>query len=101
MSEITLSNPFVFKVLDISTGHMTKEDAEKLSLNDPDKTLGLPSYELDEYGWLVYIGEMEDNWANMSPEFNKVLTLANDLGCDYVRFDRDGREYPELPSFDW
>lgn len=97
-----ITDPFVFKVLDISTGHLTKEDAERLG-NESNKGLA-PVYELHEYGWLVYVGEIEDNWQNepeMSEHFVKVLETANELGCDYVRFDRDGREYPELQKFEW
>ena len=61
----------------------------------------LCAYELREYGWLCYVGELEDNWTGFSKEFRNVLTQARELGCDYVRFDRDGREYDGLPTFEW
>ena len=91
-----IKDPFIFRVLDISTGHMTRADARWLGSHDD-----LSAYELGEYGWLCYIGEIDDNWSGMSQEFRTVLMQAKELGCDYVRFDRDGREHDELPSFDW
>jgi hypothetical protein len=94
-----IKDPFVFKVLDLSTVHMTEEDAEKLN---PCSGIQSLSYELGEYGWLIYIGEMKENWGDeMSEAFMNALKEAKELGCDYVRFDRDGRTYEELPVFDW
>ncbi len=92
-----IKDPFIFKVLDISTGHMTLEDSKKLGPETKQ-----PVYELDEYGWLVYVGEMSENWdETMSEAFMNILKAAKELGCDYVRFDRDGRMYVDLPYFDW
>lgn len=91
-----ITNPFIYKVLDISTAHITEMDVEMLRL---EKSL---SYKLDEYGWLVYLDEIGENWhASMSEAFRDILKEAKELGCDYVRFDRDGRTYQELPVFNW
>jgi len=94
-----MKDPFIFRVLDICTCHMTLEDARMLEENIRD----LSAYELGEYGWLCYVGEISDNWNTdgWSEAFVNVLKKAKELGCDYVRFDRDGREYDELPVFDW
>jgi hypothetical protein len=98
---MVMLDAFIFKVLDISTGHMTQDDNQVLELNR-DTDGPMPAYELKEYGWLVYVGELEDNWKeDMSPAFVEVLKKAQELGCDYVRFDRDGRVYDELPTFEW
>lgn len=93
--------PLILKMLDMSTGHMTREDAEFLTKEAHGGTA--PVYELSEYGWLVYVGEIEDNWPDdaLSPAFRKVLEWAAKMYCDYVRFDRDGRVYEFLPTFDW
>jgi hypothetical protein len=93
-----ISSPFVFKVLDISTGHMTEKDNETLR----EYEAVVPVYELKDFGWLCYVGEIDDNWPDhlFSPEFRAILKEAAELGCDYVRFDRDGREY-DIPTFDW
>ena len=97
-----IKDPFIVKVLDVSTGHMTKADNDKLTAWR-DAAGGPPFYELAEYGWLVYPGELHDNWEDegLSEAFIKVLKTAQELGCDYVRFDRDGKEYEEFEHFDW
>jgi hypothetical protein len=64
----------------------------------------LSAYKLEEFGWLCYVGELTDNWNNdiqWSIAFHNVLRKAANCGCDYVRFDRDGSEYDDLPTFDW
>lgn len=96
----TIKDAFVFRTLDISTNHVTREDALKLDACD-DGTIC--AYNLGEYGWLVYVGEIEDNWPadEWSAAFRNIMLTARDMDCDYVRFDRDGREYEELPLFDW
>jgi hypothetical protein len=92
-----LENPFIFRVLDVSTGHISLSDVDGL------ENSGRPVYELEGFGWLVYVGELEDNWPSdvFSGAFINILRKAQELECDYVRFDRDGREYPELQTFDW
>lgn len=98
-----IKDPFIFQVLDISTGHMTKEDSERLTAAVIKGDV--PVYELSEYGWLIYVGELEENWPaedGWSTEFRQVLREAQtEHSCDYVRFDRDGREYDEFRRFDW
>lgn len=96
-----ITDPLIFKVLDISTNHMSREDVDNL---DQEVAGGMaPVYVLKEYGWLIYVGEINDNWPGeqWSEAFLNVLKLAADLGCDYVRWDRDGLIYDELPFFDW
>lgn len=96
-----ISNPFIFQVLDISTCHIQKSEAMQLERDIPDNQV--PAYELAEFGWLLYVGELDDNWPEerWSEALRNILKQAAELGCDYVRFDRDGREYDELPRFDW
>jgi len=96
-----ITNPFTFKVLDVSTGHVTRDDSVMLDTNSD---IGpAPVYWMQEYGWMVYVGEIEENWPaeDWSPAFVKIMKVAQELGCDYVRIDRDGREYPEFERFDW
>jgi len=100
---MTIKDPFIFNVLDISTGHMTKKDGETLQKYEAE-CKPFSGYELRGYGWLVYVGAIMDNWSEaprMSGAFRNVLRVAKKLGCDYVRFDRDGKEYEELPQFNW
>ena len=99
---MTLKDPFIFKVLDISTGHMTKEDNQRLQ-NANSNNMAISAYELEEYGWLAYVGDIDNNWPteDWSTAFRTVMETAKEMGCNYVRFDRYGRDYEELPKFDW
>lgn len=87
----------VSKMLDVSTGHLSKEDHMRLKYREPE----LPVYELDEYGWLVYVGEINENWEEFSEDFNKIIVEAKKQGCEYVRFDRDVIIYKSFKVFDW
>jgi len=92
-----------YKVADISTAHITKEDARLL--HEMNSCGEAPSYyELDEYGWLVNVDPAD--WAPMkelgySNTFVALLMRAKMEGCSYLRLDRDGPVVDELPSFDW
>lgn len=89
----------IFQVLDVSTQHVTEKDCAALA----DAGSALPVFPLADYGFLVYAHDADENWEadEMSPEFFAVLTLALAQNCDYVRFDRDGPVYDDLPTFDW
>ena len=39
--------------------------------------------------------------SNFGSEVAAVLAYARKLGCNYVRFDAEGPEYPALPTFDY
>ena len=93
-----LKNPLTYRVLDMSTKHLTAEDSDTL---ERDIRSGATAYALEEYGFLVYVGMRRDPWAHTSDNFRAILEEARVLGCQYVRFDWEGRVYPELPIFDW
>jgi hypothetical protein len=98
-----IKKPCIVKMLDVSTGHMTKQDNELLSERQNNGRT-YSGYELAEYGWLLYCtGDLDESWpiADWSPALRKIMAWAKKLGCDYVRFDRDGTEYEDLEHFDW
>lgn len=99
-------NPYTQKILDISTGHLTKKDNDLLkdedSMNNP-----ISSYKF-EYGYFVHVSEdsMEEltpiiKSAGYSDEFLIILSKAKELKCSYIKFDSDGFLYTDLNSFDW
>lgn len=96
-----IKDPYIFKVFDLSTEHMAKGDSqvlEQLAFMEL-----APVYSLRDYGFLVYVGDIEENWppGMMSKAFMAVLETTRELGCNYARFDRDGIAYPELETFEW
>jgi len=100
--EFTIKKPEMFKVLDISTCHITKNDGALLSRSGKTFLDGDPIvYDYGE-GSFVYCGGLANGpYKNSSPEFNQILEFANRKGCRYVCFDCDGPEYPDIPRFDW
>jgi hypothetical protein len=96
-----LEKPLIFHVLDVGTRHMSKEDSDVLQRYVRNNEH--PVYELAEYGWLIYATPVDGCWPGkeLSDALKKVLSVANALGCDYVRFDRDGEIYPEFERFHW
>lgn len=94
-----MRNPFIFKVLDVSTGHMRLSDNAALALDvGQDRAC---AYELRDCGWLCYVGEWRENWDGYSVDFLRIMEQAAEAGAEYVRFDRDGKEYPDLPTYNW
>lgn len=106
-------NPYVFKCLDISMGHITKKDAELLIIDDShpvahEKYHNNPvvSYEF-EYGFFVFVPENDEGYSKdalkfgYSKAFVEVMDKARKLKCKFIQFDGDGIEYDDLPTFKW
>ena len=62
----------VYRIADVSTGHITRED-----------------------GFRIGDKEAPGHLASIDPIFN------DEQGIEYVRFDRDGGEVENLPKFEW
>lgn len=98
----SLTNPEIGKFLDCSTGHIKWEDSKLLPLVY--SPLSCYSY---EYGMFVHtcIGsELPEEPAlkfGFSQALLDVLKIGAHHQCNFIKFDADGMEYPELPSFEW
>jgi len=104
------SNPYLVKVLDISTGHITKKDSMLLTRDDCPAT----AYEY-EYGYFVFVDVSDPDLRKMSlkgelkaykkygfsENFLNIFKKANKLNCKYIQFDADGTEYSDLPVVEW
>ena len=100
-------NPLINKVLDISTGHLTKKDNELLTEAGKGETGNPIVAYIYEYGYFVFVPE-EDDGLNQHAEtygysktFTKIMTRARELKCKYIQFDGIGIEYEDLEVFDW
>ena len=94
-----MKNPIITRALDASTVHITQEDAQNLDRGD-----AVACYTLDEYGWLVYVGEPEsdlENYPGFSDAFLGLISSCREHGCEYLRLDKDGADYDDMPTFDW
>jgi hypothetical protein len=103
---IQAGNPFIVKSLDISTDHITKEEAVLLddaSKGESENPVVAYKY---EYGHFVFVSPEKTDYLAISqygysPQFISILRRAKELGCKYVQFDGDGIQYDDLETFSW
>ena len=94
------------KEIVFSTSHISKECRE--ALIDASKGIyrgtelsvleQFPTYK-DEYGFRIYIFETPE--STEYPELNKILKIAIENECVWLRFDRDGPIYEGFDVFEW
>ena len=86
----------VRKFLELSTGHLPKETAERIEAGIFQKP---PTY-ANEYGWCFHVPEKTSE-VDECPHLMAIVAFAIDAGCDYIIFDRDVAPCDWLPYFDW
>lgn len=102
------------KILGVSTGHITQDDAERLTDYAFNGSEDLPTRIMDdEYGTLIHCmsedilkdttenSEAKDALDELSEEFWNIYKAASAAGYDYILFDRDECEDPDWPTFEW
>jgi hypothetical protein len=111
-----IKNPFIVKVFEASSCHITKNDDKLLKRED---LCSLSVYRVKGgdilYGFLIYTG-LEDNTSvdemksfsdtaikteGYSDALLNLLMMAKRNGCKFLQLDCDGVEYEDLPKFDW
>lgn len=105
------------QLLEISTGHMTKEDAKHLE-NGVDGVIYYPLTYGGEgtlnmsVGWLVWAGnedlhpikgstDEDVRVTEMSNAFCTILSFAHEVGIRWVKFDKDSPHYNQFEVFEW
>ena len=94
-----------FKMLDISTGHLTVEDVTLLE-NPTDLSFTCAPY---CEGFIINLAmfphkdllQIKQEQKRFSPYFFKIVERALEEKCTHINFDRDGEEYDEFQKFDW
>jgi len=97
-----------YKYLDVSTGHITSEDNDKLGQYlDPDMQehngheIIVYGY---EYGYFIpiYDALMQDSkLCGLSDSFRKIVKKAKRLKCNLIRLDCDAEYHDDLDLYDW
>lgn len=107
------------KTLCLATSHVKQSDIERLTeaYNENDSNLCVVGE--SEYGVIVYVNlpllMAEHGGPSMTPSvilekldgegyseaLFDLLILTDFLDCEYLKLDRDGDEWDELPRFDW
>lgn len=99
----------ILKLLDLSTGHLRSEDANKLtkilSSNQPSRVIP------HEYGWWVNVvqedtdtlRDVTDEFASLgySKEFVFIYNHAFTHNCAWINFDQDGELLDQFKQFNW
>lgn len=104
------NNPYINKVLDCSTAHITNNDNNLLkeaseAPKDSVNQNPIIAHEY-EYGFLVYVPEDKDIRESAlkygySKEFTNLIDKARELDCKYLQLDSDGVTYNNIFRFNW
>jgi hypothetical protein len=94
-------------MLVLSTNHIPWRTSraldESTNHGDIEGTGDMPStIKWASYGWMVWadIGFKDMKSSDAHPELLRVIEFAIERGCQWIRFDCDGPEIPELLTFD-
>lgn len=89
----------ITKMVTISTAHIKESTTSFL-----EETLLLPVYPSD-YFYMIWIEddtEYYDTFKNAIPnDLWACIMFAHNLGCQWLRLDRDGEIMDELPIYEW
>ena len=96
----------IYKYLDASTGHITKEDNALLRQTSTSEDIpGCYVYPYD-CGYFIAVypdvpTEEEKNKSGLSENFFMVVNHARKNGCFLLRLDVDGNELEGFEIFEW
>jgi hypothetical protein len=96
---------------DLTTGHVTENDAYRLAENNYNTNWGFRS-RTHEYGWVIFIpcgleGEEVVHWIdtlkanNWSDALVNILVAAVKADVSLINFDQDGNFHDDFPTFEW
>ena len=95
----------IAKVLVVSTGHVSKDEAE---LWNDDQGVGDDGQWsrgwARDWGWMLYLGmekDTEDEFAGVSEGLRGVIETARLADCIWIMFDCDGPTIEGIPTYDW
>jgi hypothetical protein len=92
------------KYVDLSTAHITGEDAKLLGDPDVRDAAGLAVYE-NEYGFFIPVPPVGDYFTGradgFSEEFCNLVQFCQEQDIELIRLDRDAQVVVGLPTFDW
>jgi hypothetical protein len=100
------------RMLDLSTSHMTKDDAELMSDRHGHDCGSLPRIVQHAHGFIVFVcSDTESRWralvsmeeGGFSNALRAIYQDAAALGSDLmlINFDQDADVLEGLPTFDW
>lgn len=97
---ITERNNFMHKMLDVSTGHITKETVA--FLRDEANKSGVPgfiAYEKGEVGFFFPV--IPEERPNLPEDLQRIINYAINHSCTWVMIDADGFIISDLEFEEW
>ena len=99
----------IYKMMELSTAHVTKETAEKMSndaVNMYANTSGVALYGKSGYGYFVSVPEdlkyNDDTiFSEIPSDLLECLKYAFSHDCEWIMFDCDAAKISELPTYEW
>jgi len=92
------------KVLVASTGHISREDSELLKTDSDSLSSECMLINEFEHGFTIFISDEKNedspDWK-YSDALKKLIKLARELDCRYLKLDCDGLLYDDLEQFEW
>ena len=89
------------KEIVFSTGHISEKCREALVEASKGVYRDAEAIYEDEYGFRIHILPLETPESTEYPELNKILKIAIENECVWLRFDRDGPIYEGFDVFEW
>jgi hypothetical protein len=96
-----LASKDTYKVISISTSHISNEDRIKLDVYSNDKNCNMIMNR--DSGWFIklYDDESANEEHGLSAPLTTLLNVCLNLGFRMIEFDCDATVYESLASFDW
>ena len=95
----------ITKMLTISTAHISRDTARKLSDRAYCQQMDTAVFEKDRYGWWVYCNSvLEDDLGGrewVPDDLWRCMELANKNSCEWLCLDSDAQIIEGLPVYDW
>jgi hypothetical protein len=87
----------------VSTAHVSKQTMDWLLGGSPDgyETFDLPGGDSVEYGALVWTGGSASDPDSLPPDLSRLIALAREHDCKWLRLDCDGLTVEGFQKFDW
>ena len=88
----------------LSTAHLTLKDEKLLAYETPHHFMVI--YPFEEGYWVHISSDLKDlikkaKAFGFSKQFTKILNLAFDNKCQFIKFDRDGDFVTGLKKYTW
>ena len=89
-----------FKMLDVSTAHLSPETRQRLETSDIEGVLFYPK---GPWGWFINVPSREDGLTvgdEVPADLKNCIEFAQTLEKEWIMFDCDGSIVQELPKFE-